>query len=81
MNKAAFDLLYSHKAEIEKTLGVSLTWDRANECRASGISCRLYDVSITNEADWPRMAEFHAEWSEKICNAVIPYPDDFMKSL
>lgn len=80
-NKAAFDLLYSHKAEIEKTLGVSLTWDRANECRASGISFHLYDVSITNDADWPRMANFHAEWSDRICNAVIPYLDDFMKSL
>ena len=30
-------------------------------------------MSITNEADWPRMAKFHAEWSDKICNAVLPY--------
>ena len=26
-----------------------------------------------NESDWPRMAKFHAEWSDKICNAVLPY--------
>lgn len=72
-NKAAFDLLYSHKNEIEEELGVSLTWERANEYKASWLSYHLYDVSITNEADWPRMARFHAEWSDKICNAVIPY--------
>ncbi|HIV14677.1 MAG TPA: DUF4268 domain-containing protein [Candidatus Avisuccinivibrio pullicola] len=72
-NKAAFDLLYSHKDEIEAELGVSLTWKRADEYKASWLSYHLRDVSITNESDWPRMAKFHAEWSDKICNAVFPY--------
>ena len=30
-------------------------------------------MSIVNETDWPRMAKFHAEWSDAICNAVLPY--------
>lgn len=72
-NKTAFDLLYSHKNEIESALGAALTWNRANEDRASWISYILNDVSITNEADWPRMAKFHAEWSDKICNIMLPY--------
>jgi uncharacterized protein with ParB-like and HNH nuclease domain len=72
-NKAAFDLLFSHQNEIEEELGISLTWERADEYKASWLSYNLYDVSITNEADWPRMAKFHAEWSDKICNAVLPY--------
>ena len=75
-NKKAFDLLYSHKAEIEAELGISLTWERADEYKASWLAYHLYDVSITNEADWPRMAKFHAEWSDKICNAVLPYIQD-----
>lgn len=72
-NKAAFDALAAHKEEIEQKLGVSLTWERANECKASWLCYHLKDVSIANESDWPRMAKFHAEWSDKICNAVLPY--------
>ena len=72
-NKAAFDLLYSHKDEIEEALGIALTWVRADEYKASWISYHMQEVRITNEADWPRMAKFHAGWSDKICSAVLPY--------
>jgi hypothetical protein len=72
-NKAAFGTLVAHKEEIEQELGVSLTWERANEYKASWLCYHLKDVSIANESDWPRMAKFHAEWSDKICNAVLPY--------
>lgn len=75
-NKALFDILYSHKAEIEAELGISLVWERADDYKASWISYHLRDVSITKEADWPRMAKFHAEWSDKICNAMLPYLQD-----
>lgn len=72
-NKASFDLLWSHKNEIEEKLGISVTWERADEYKASWLCYYLRDVSVTNETDWPRMAKFHAEWSDKICNAVLPY--------
>lgn len=72
-NKVAFDLLHSHKEEIEEELGITLTWERANQYKASWISYEQKDMSIVNETDWPRMAKFHAEWSDAICNAVLPY--------
>lgn len=72
-NKDAFDILYNHKAEIETNLGVSLNWDRADNSKASWISYHLNGISIINEADWPRMAKFHAEWSDKICGAMLEY--------
>lgn len=72
-NKAAFDLLWSHKDEIEEELGISLIWERADDYKASWLCCHLRNVSVTNEADWPRMAKFHAEWSDKICNVILPY--------
>lgn len=65
-NKEAFDLLYSHKNDIEEELGVTLDWDRADSYKASWMCYCMNDVSITNEADWPRIAKFHAEWSDKI---------------
>lgn len=72
-NKEAFDLLYKHKKEIESRLGISLTWDRADKYNASWICYHLDNVSIINEADWPRMAKFHAEWSDKIADVMLDY--------
>ena len=72
-NKAAFDLLFGHKDEIEQNLGIELSWNRADEYKVSWISYHLRGVSFANEADWPRMARFHAEWSDKICGAMLDY--------
>lgn len=72
-NKSAFDLLYSHKEEIEEDLGIYLTWERADQYKASWISYELKNVSIAEKADWSRMANFHAVWSDAICNVFLPY--------
>lgn len=72
-NKDTFDMLYKHKNEIESKLGVSLDWNRADDYKASWMCYYLNNVSITNEADWPRMARFHAEWSDKICGVMLEY--------
>ena len=73
-NKKGFDLLFAHKDEIEQELGTSdLSWNRADSNKASWICYFLKGVSVTNEADWPRMAKFHAEWSSKIADVMIPY--------
>ena len=72
-NKQAFDLLYKHKNEIESKLGIELAWDRADNNNASWMSYYLNEVCITNESDWPKMAKFHAEWSDKICGVMLEY--------
>lgn len=73
-NKARFDMLYSHKDEIEKALdGVQIEWNRSDETKASSVLCRLKDVSIANEVDWTMMAKFHAEWSKKFYDIFVPY--------
>lgn len=71
-NKEAFDYLYSHKAEIEKTLGNPINWLRSDDALRSCIEIRLEDVSIENEADWTRMAKFHVEWSKQFYDAFVP---------
>ncbi|MDC7291472.1 DUF4268 domain-containing protein [Blautia schinkii] len=75
-NKDTFDFLYSHKDDIEEELGITLDWNRADSYKASWVCYVLNDVSITSEADWPRIAKFHAEWSDKICGAMLPYLQD-----
>ena len=75
-NKKAFDQLYAHKGDIEKEVGTILNWSRADDKKASWVSLSLPRVSVSNESDWPRMAKFHAEWSDKFCNAMLPYLQD-----
>ncbi len=75
-NKSAFEHLLSHKEEIEEQVGATLNWDRADHRKASWIAYHLKGVGITDEANWPRMAKFHAEWSDKLCNAILPYLQD-----
>ena len=71
-NKASFDYLYKHKVEIEEKLGNRLKWERADENKASYITYELAGVSVSNETDWIRMAKFHAEWSKKLCEVILP---------
>lgn len=72
-NKKAFDTVISHKYDIEKILGVPLIWSRGNDIKSSKISYQLQGVSIENETDWCQMAKFHAEWSKKIYDVIVPY--------
>ena len=74
--KVSQPALSKSMSRIEEELGISLKWERADEYKASSLCYYLDDVSITNEADWPRMAKFHAEWSYRICKAVLPYLQD-----
>ncbi len=72
-NKKAFDALVSHRGEIESALGVPLTWNRAEDKKASKIYIQLSNVSIEHEVDWLQMARFHAEWSKKFYEVIIPF--------
>lgn len=72
-NKQIFDKLYAIKPDIESKLGVSLTWHRGDNNKSSKIFYQLRDVSISYEQDWPQMARFHAVWSKKFYDILIPY--------
>ncbi len=76
-NKNAYDYVYAHKAEIEQRLGVPLIWDRGDGRKSSKIAYEYKGLSINNEADWPRMSEFHAEWSKKLYDAMTGYVCSF----
>lgn len=72
-NKKAFDALYLFKDEIEAKLGTALQWNRGDDIKSSKVFIQLDDVSIENEEDWPQMAKFHAEWSKKFYDVLVPY--------
>ena len=72
-NKIAFDNVMLHKLEIESNFGVNLEWDRGDDVKRSIISYRLENVSIYNENGWLQIAKFHAKWSKKFIDAIVPY--------
>lgn len=72
-NKIAFDNVMLHKLEIESNLGVNLEWNRGDDVKRSIISYRLENVSIYNENGWLQIAKFHAKWSKKFIDAIVPY--------
>ena len=74
-NKAYFDLLMSHRSNIEAVFGTPLQWNRADDLRASKIFFELKGVSIANEADWPTMIQFHAQKGKLLFDAFKPYLD------
>ena len=72
-NKDAFDGLYTHKAEIESALGTTLQWNRGDDIKSSKVFIQLNNVSIENETDWIQMANFHADWTKKFYDVIVPF--------
>ncbi len=54
-------------------MGVALKWSRAEDKKASKVYTQLANVSIESEADWLQMARFHADWSKKFYDVIIPF--------
>ena len=71
-NKNAYDALARHKAEIESALGSSLIWQRGDNQKSSKVYIQLDNVSIENETDWWQMADFHAKWSKRFFDVLVP---------
>ena len=66
-------------ARVEMTLGsgglggILLQWARNDDAKAAYVVYRLENVSIENESDWLQMAKFHAEWSKRFYDVIVPY--------
>ncbi len=72
-NKKLYDILVSHKVEIERATGMPLIWERADDRKMSKISIQNSNVSSETEADWPKMAQFQAEWSKRFYDILVPF--------
>ena len=73
--KKIYDYIVKHQSEIENKIGATLEWNRKDDTKASRIHIQLNDVSISSETDWSQMAKFHADWSKKFYDAMVPYLD------
>ena len=44
-----------------------------DDIKSSKVYYQLTNVSVENETDWLQMAKFHAEWSKKFYDVIVPY--------
>ena len=79
-NKAVYNLLYSHKGEIESKVSMPLNWNYKEEKRACSITVLLDKVDYTNPEEWPVIAEFQAKMLKELRDYVLePYRDQLKK--
>ena len=55
-NKAVFDALYAQRSDIERTVGLPLTWSRMDDKRASQITAET-EGGWADEGIWAASAE------------------------
>ena len=75
--KAVFDLLYSHKDEIEAKVSMPLEWDRKEGRDASSVCFVLYDVDFRNAENWKTISDFHSKMVKELADHVFrPYEQE-----
>lgn len=72
-SKIIFDLLYSHKEEIESKVSMPIVWDRKDDKNASSIDFVLEGVDFTNREQWDTISNFHAKMLKELSDYVF-YP-------
>ena len=69
-NKEMFDMLLSHKAEIEASVGTALDWDKLDGKKASVISTDIPGLDFNNQSNY-------AELMDKIIDLVLAFRKAF----
>ena len=81
-NKRIFDALYTYKAEIEASLGESLSWERLDSKRGSRVALYHEKSSITAPPEeLAELQDWTAQAMAKFYWAIIPYLHKVMDSL
>jgi hypothetical protein len=73
-NKAAFDFLESHRAEIEKAFGELLDWERNEDIKQSSLH-RTYAIAgiHSDKSDWPKAYDVLIDAMIRLEKAISPW--------
>ena len=72
-NKDLFDMLYSHKDEIEATFGEPLEWDRLDNKKASILSVDIPGLDFNKQDNYAELINKAIDKVVKLRSAVKPY--------
>ncbi|MBE6423047.1 DUF4268 domain-containing protein [Succinivibrio dextrinosolvens] len=71
-NKKLFDIIYSHKKDIEEETGLTFDWDRNDDRLKSSISIEK-KADLDNEKDWPNQFLWFMETALKMKKSFLKY--------
>lgn len=76
-NKNIYDLIYSHKAEIEDKMSMPIVWKRKDSNQSSNIQVELNGIDYTERQQWTVIKEFHAKIIKEFNDyVVLPYKNE-----
>lgn len=81
-NKAVYDRLMIHRAEIDAAYGPGLEWFRMDERQASSLT--VYPIKIgyiSTPAEWPDAARGIAEHAQRMFNVLKPFMETAVKEV
>ncbi len=71
-DKTNYDMLFSHKEEIENHIGVAMDWRRLDDKKMSRILLEKH-VDLKDRTQWSNYFAWYKEWAVKIYNGFKPY--------
>lgn len=72
LDKTNYDILFTHKAEIENRIGAILDWRRLDDKKMSRVLLEK-QVELKDKTQWPNYFAWYKEWAVKIYNGFKPY--------
>lgn len=81
-NKGLFDMLLSHKEDIEKKASRPVVWDRKDAKAAASIEFVLENADVTDSLQWEEIADFFAKMSKETADFIFyPYEQEIREYL
>lgn len=78
-NKAIFDDLESHKAEIEQAFAGTLSWQRLGQKKACRIAAFANDGSLSDESTWDKLHTQMIDLMIRLEKAVSPHIEKYQQ--
>ena len=72
-NKELFDMLYTHREEIQRTAGIPLAWDRLEAKKASLICSDIKGLNFNDSSKYEMLINKAIDYVLKLRSAIVPY--------
>ena len=72
-NKELFDMLYTHREEIQRTAGIPLAWDRLEAKKASLICSDIKGLNFNDSSNYEMLINKAIDYVLKLRSAIVPY--------
>ena len=81
-NRSIFNCFYAHKAEIERSMGITIKWTEPSEkARRGAISVKASVPFINDESRWEEVADVSARLMKTLVSALLPFIEDVKRMI